>query len=78
MPAKILDGTKIANDIRLEVAAEVRTMTAAESAPAWQSSWSGTIRPRRFTFAAKLKPAMRLACSASNTLPLKPQPPATS
>jgi methylenetetrahydrofolate dehydrogenase (NADP+) / methenyltetrahydrofolate cyclohydrolase len=33
MPAKILDGTKIANDIRLEVAAEVRTLTAAGIRP---------------------------------------------
>jgi len=33
MPAKILDGTKIANDIRLEVAAEVRALTAAGIRP---------------------------------------------
>src|SRR6202043_2021110 len=33
MPARILDGTKIANDIRGEVAAEVRSMTAAGVRP---------------------------------------------
>jgi methylenetetrahydrofolate dehydrogenase (NADP+)/methenyltetrahydrofolate cyclohydrolase len=33
MPARILDGTKIANDIRSEVAAEVKTMTAAGIRP---------------------------------------------
>lgn len=33
MPAKILDGTKIANDIRSEVAAEVRAMTAVGVRP---------------------------------------------
>jgi methylenetetrahydrofolate dehydrogenase (NADP+) / methenyltetrahydrofolate cyclohydrolase len=33
MPAKILDGTQIANDIRSEVAAEVRTMAAAGLRP---------------------------------------------
>jgi methylenetetrahydrofolate dehydrogenase (NADP+)/methenyltetrahydrofolate cyclohydrolase len=33
MPARILDGTKIANDIRSEVAAEVRTMAAAGLRP---------------------------------------------
>ena len=33
MPAKILDGTKIANDIRSEVAAEVKTMAAAGVRP---------------------------------------------
>src|SRR5712675_1320693 len=33
MPAKILDGTKIANDIRSEVAAEVKTMVAAGVRP---------------------------------------------
>src|SRR6202166_4238738 len=33
MPAKILDGAKIANDIRAEVAAEVRTLAAARVRP---------------------------------------------
>src|SRR5579862_7992321 len=33
MPARILDGTKIAQDIRAEVAAEVRTMAAAGMRP---------------------------------------------
>src|SRR5271169_658030 len=33
MPARILDGTKIATDIRSEVAAEVRTMAAAGVRP---------------------------------------------
>ena len=33
MPARILDGTKIASDIRNEVAAEVKTMTAAGMRP---------------------------------------------
>ena len=33
MPALILDGTKIAQDIRAEVAAEVRTMSAAGVRP---------------------------------------------
>ena len=33
MPARILDGTKIANDIRTEVSAEVRTMAAAGVRP---------------------------------------------
>ena len=33
MPARILDGTKIANDIRREVAAEVQTMVAAGVRP---------------------------------------------
>jgi methylenetetrahydrofolate dehydrogenase (NADP+)/methenyltetrahydrofolate cyclohydrolase len=33
MPARILDGTKIANDIRSEVAAEVKTMAAAGVRP---------------------------------------------
>jgi len=33
MPARILDGTKIASDIRREVAAEVQTMTAAGVRP---------------------------------------------
>ena len=33
MPAKILDGTKIANDIRSEVAAEVKAMAAAGVRP---------------------------------------------
>jgi methylenetetrahydrofolate dehydrogenase (NADP+)/methenyltetrahydrofolate cyclohydrolase len=33
MPATILDGTKIANDIRGEVSAEVRTMAAAGVRP---------------------------------------------
>jgi len=33
MPARILDGTKIANDIRSEVAAEVKTMSAAGVRP---------------------------------------------
>src|SRR6195256_3621305 len=33
MPARILDGTKIANEIRSEVAAEVKTMTAAGVRP---------------------------------------------
>jgi methylenetetrahydrofolate dehydrogenase (NADP+) / methenyltetrahydrofolate cyclohydrolase len=33
MPARILDGTKIANDIRSEVAAEVKTMVAAGVRP---------------------------------------------
>jgi len=33
MPARILDGTKIAQDIRTEVAAEVRTMAAAGMRP---------------------------------------------
>jgi methylenetetrahydrofolate dehydrogenase (NADP+)/methenyltetrahydrofolate cyclohydrolase len=33
MPAKILDGTKIASEIRAEVAAEVKTMTAAGIRP---------------------------------------------
>src|SRR5436305_6633780 len=33
MPALILDGTKIAQDIRAEVAAEVRTMAAAGVRP---------------------------------------------
>src|ERR1700733_3924246 len=33
MPAKVLDGTKIANDIRSEVAAEVKAMTAVGVRP---------------------------------------------
>ena len=33
MPARILDGTKIASDIRSEVAAEVKTMAAAGVRP---------------------------------------------
>jgi len=33
MPARILDGTKIANDIRTEVAADVKTMAAAGVRP---------------------------------------------
>ncbi len=33
MPARILDGTKIANDIRSEVAAEAKTMAAAGVCP---------------------------------------------
>src|SRR5271169_3234871 len=33
MPARILDGTKIASDIRSEVAADVRTMAAAGVRP---------------------------------------------
>lgn len=33
MPATILDGTRIAQDIRAEVAADVRTMTAAGVRP---------------------------------------------
>ena len=33
MPARILDGTKIANDIRSEVAAEVKAMAAAGVRP---------------------------------------------
>src|SRR5260370_36811657 len=33
MPARIRDGTKIANDIRSEVAAEVKTMSAAGVRP---------------------------------------------
>ena len=33
MPARILDGTKIANDIRNEVAADVKSMEAAGVRP---------------------------------------------
>ena len=33
MPARILDGTKIASDIRCEVAVEVKTMAAAGVRP---------------------------------------------
>ena len=53
MPAMILDGTKIAADIRAEVASEVKTMAAAGVRPGWRSCWSATIQRLRFTFAAR-------------------------
>ena len=53
MPATILDGTRIAQEIRSEVAAEVKTMAAAGVRPGWPSCWWGTIRRLRFTCAAK-------------------------
>jgi len=41
MPARILDGTKIASDIRREVAAEVKTMTSRECALVWRFVLAG-------------------------------------
>jgi 5,10-methylene-tetrahydrofolate dehydrogenase/methenyl tetrahydrofolate cyclohydrolase len=49
MSALILDGTKIAQDIRAEVAAEVRTMSAAGVRPGWPWFWLD-ITHRRYTF----------------------------
>jgi len=53
MSAIILDGTKIAAQIKSEVGEEVKELTAAGFVPAWQwCSW-GTIRRRRFTSATR-------------------------
>lgn len=53
MPAIILDGTKIAAQIKAEVGEEVKDLTAAGLRPALPSCSPDTIRRRRFTSATR-------------------------
>ena len=53
MSAIILDGTKIAAQIKAEVGEEVKELTAAEFGRAWPSFSPDTIPLRRSTFATR-------------------------
>ncbi len=74
MSARILDGTRIANDIRTEVAAELEGHGLhQEFVLAWQLSSSVTTRRRRSTFAVRSKPPRKSASTASSTRRPKPR-----
>ena len=53
MAAMILDGTKIAGEIRAELAADIQEMARREFARGWPWCWWETIQRRKFTFAVK-------------------------
>ena len=53
MSAIILDGTKIAAQIKEEVGEEVKDQPLPAFVPAWLWYWPGTIRLRRSTFAIR-------------------------
>jgi methylenetetrahydrofolate dehydrogenase (NADP+) / methenyltetrahydrofolate cyclohydrolase len=69
MPATILDGTKIANDIRGEVAAEVRTMAAAGVRPGLAAVLVGSNPASEIYVRGKVKACNELGIYSEQFMP---------